>query len=163
MKMFPTIVCSAAMTFTGLSVDLAPALASSIKPIALEMPSLLHQIGGRRGFYGGRSYYRPRLYRGGGPYGGGYYGRGTYRGGYYGRGVYGGAHYGGYYGRGYGNYSDIWVPGAALVAGALIGAVIADQWEPEYRPVYRPRYVYRPYSVYDYPYRPCTSLRQQCD
>jgi len=127
------------------------------------------QIWDRRGFYGG-GYYGRGFYGGGG----GYYGRGFYPG-YYRRGFYGGGYYGrGFYGGGgyYGNYYGLWAPGAAFIAGAIIGGALAQPWEPAYRPRYyrrpyavypRPYVVYRrPYAVYDYTYQRCTSWRQAC-
>ena len=150
MKLILIIVCSAAMALT----DLAPpnsAIASPLYAMHPVTPTLLHQVGHRGGFYGGRAYYRPGLYRGG------YYGRGLYGRGLYGRRLYGG--YGGYYG-GYGGYGgyygDYWGAGSALIAGALLGAALAQAWEPAYQPVYchpsrlSPRAYYRPHPVYEY-------------
>ena len=162
MRLIPTIVCSAAMTLT----DLAPpniAIASPLHAMRPVTPTLLHQVGHRGGFYGGRGYYRPGLYRGG------YYGQGLYGRGLYGPRLYGG--YGGYYSGWGGYYGDYWGAGSALIAGALLGAALAQAWEPAYQPVYRPRVYYRPrayyrpYPVYVYPNYPilsCTSPRQQC-
>ena len=143
MKKATLILCSAAMTLTSVAADAA----SPLRPMAIEAPSLVHQVGDRRGFYGGRGYHRRGFYRGG---------------------------FGGYHG-GYGHYDNFWVPGAAFIAGAIIGGVLANQYEPEYRPIYRPyRPIYRPhrvyrpyrvyrsYPVYDYSYGPCNSWRQDC-
>ena len=140
------------MTLASTAADAA----SPLRPVAVETPSLVHQVGDYRGFYGGHRYHR----------------RGFYRGGF-------GGYYGGY--GGYGHHDNFWVPGAAFIAGAIIGGVLANQYEPAYRPVYRsyrpiyrPYRVYRPYGVYrpyrayrsypvyDYSYGPCNSWRQDC-
>ena len=145
MKKAALILCSAAMTFTSMAADAA----SPLRPMTVQSPSQVHQIGHRGGYY---------------------------RGGGYRRGFYGGG-FGGYYG-GYGHYDNFWVPGAAFIAGAIIGGALANRYEPEYRPIYRPYRVYRPiwrrhriyrpyrayrsYPVYNYSYGPCNSWRQDC-
>jgi len=151
MKKPALMICAAAMTLTGMRAEAA----SPLRPMTMEAPSLVHQIG-HRGFYGGRGY-----------------GWGGYRGGW--GGYHGG--YGGYHG-GWGHHDNFWVPGAAFLAGAIIGGVLASQYEPayepEYRPIYRPYRVYRPhriyrpyrayrsYPVYDHSYGPCNAWRQDC-
>ena len=95
MKKATLILCSAAMTLTSMAADAA----SPLRPMAIEAPSVVHQVGDYPGFYGGRGYYRRGFYGGG------------YRGGY-----------GGYHG-GYGHYDNFSVPGAAFVAGAIIGGI----------------------------------------
>ena len=160
MKKTALTFCAAVMAVTGVAEAPAAVFAPDAALIKLKSTaSDVRQVGGRGGFYGGDGYYRRGFYRG----------RGYYR-----RGFYGG---GGYYGHDYG----LWVPGAAFIAGAIIGSALAGQWEPEYRPRYRvyrrpypvyrrPYVVYRrpyvvyqrPYAVYDYPYRPCNAWRQDC-
>jgi hypothetical protein len=151
MKTITLMVCSAAMTLTSFAAESA----SPFQLMALEAPASVQQIGDHRGAYGGRGYYRRGFYRGGGNYRRGF---------------------GGYYG----HHDNFWVPGAAFIAGAIIGGALAGQWEPEYRPIYRPYRAYRPYRVYEpyrlyrpyrvyqpyrsygYTYGRCGSWRQEC-
>ena len=172
MKRLTSTLCAAVMAMTGVAEAPAAVLGPDAAMIKLKSTgSDVIRIWDRRGFYGG-GYYRRGFYRGGG-----YYGRGIYPGGYYRRGFYGGGYYGrGFYGGGgyYGNYYGLWAPGAAFIAGAIIGSALARPWGPAYGPPYRayrrpyavyprPYVVYRrPYAVYDYTYQRCTSWRQAC-